>query len=299
MKVRNKQDRIFYIILYIMITLLTLSVLYPVIYVISASFSDATRLVQGEMVLWPVGFTLKAYRRIMAYDNIWTGYKNTIFYTVTGTSVNVIVTLMCAYPLSRKNLRGRGIIMKMLTFTMLFGGGMIPGYILVKQLGMMGTRWALIIPGAMSVYNMIVCRTFIESNVPEELWDSAQMDGCNNTYFFFKIVLPLIKPIIAVLALWYGVGHWNSYFGAFLYLDEIEKYPLQIFVKEMLVNAQWSRDTTTYMTTEEILTATEEKNMVVALKYVVIVITSLPVMCVYPFVQKHFRQGVLLGSVKG
>ena len=272
---------------------MTAIVLYPVIYILSASFSDADRLVAGDVWVWPVEFNIKAYQRLLTYGNIWQGYKNTVYYTLFGTLINLILTLMCAYPMSRKNLRGRGPLMFLFSFTMLFSGGMIPDYILMKNLGLIGSRWSVILPGAMSVYNMIVCRTFIESNVPNELWESAQMDGCTYTHFFFKMVLPLVKPIIAVLALWYGVGHWNSYFNAFMYLNDVDKYPLQIFLKELLVQSEQMGDI------DPTMTLNQSVNMAVALKYAIIVVSSAPLMCLYPFVQKHFRHGALMGSVKG
>lgn len=294
MKIKNRQDFLFNAFNYAVITILTLIVLYPVIYVVSASFSNPDRVAEGEMWLWPVEATLVSYKRLLMYENVWIGYKNTILYTVGGTLVNLAVTLMCAYPLARKNLRGRGPLMFMFSFTMMFGGGMIPGYILIKNLGLLNSRWVMIIPSAMSVYNMIVARTFIQSNVPDELLQSAQIDGSNNTYFFFKIVLPLIKPVIAVLAMWYAVGHWNSYFGAFLYLKDTDKYPLQIFLKDLLVSNQELSEMD-MMLAENM----SNRNAAVGMKYAIIVVSSAPLMCIYPFIQKYFRQGVLVGSIKG
>lgn len=292
-KIVNKQDRLYYFISYTVAILLTLVVLYPIIYIVSASFSDPDKLVSGEVWLFPVGFNLNSYKRLFEYKNIWIGYGNTILYTVVGTLINIIITLMCAYPLSRPNLRGRGIIMFLFTFTMLFDAGMIPNYILVKNLGLMGSRWAVILPKAMNVYNMIVCRTFIQSNIPNELWESAQIDGCGNTQFFFKMVLPLVKPIIAVLALWYGVSHWNSYFSAFMYLKDTNLYPLQLFLKELLVQSARLGDT------DAAMQSSQGANLAIGIKYAVIVVSSAPLMCLYPFVQKHFQEGALLGSVKG
>ena len=244
------------------------------------------------MWLWPVDFSLASYKIILKHGRVWTGYKNTIIYTVGGTLINVAITLMCAYPMARKNLRGRSAIMFFFTFTMMFSGGMIPSYILVKQLGMLNTRWAIVIPGAMSVYNMIVCRTFIENNIPDEMLEAAKIDGCNNTHFFFRMVLPLSKAIIAVLALWYGVGHWNSYFGAFLYLRDQELYPLQIFLKEILIQSQ-------KLNSSDIVTEDVTVTVYQTLKYCVVVVASAPLFFVYPFVQKYFQEGAMLGSVKG
>ena len=294
MKIKSRQDFLFNLFNYVVIIILTLIVLYPVIYVVSASFSNPDRVASGDVWLLPVETTLISYKRLLMYENVWIGYKNTILYTVGGTLVNVAITLMCAYPMARSNLRGRGPLMFMFSFTMMFSGGMIPNYILINNLGLLGSRWVMIIPGAMSVYNMIVARTFIQSNVPDELLQSAQIDGSNNTYFFFKIVLPLVKPIIAVLAMWYGVGHWNSYFGAFLYLKDTDKYPLQIFLKELLVNNQELSEMD-MMLAENM----SNRNSAVGMKYAIIVVSSAPLMCIYPFIQKYFRQGVLIGSIKG
>ena len=291
-KIENRQDRWFYVFCYALVTILTLVVLYPVVYIISASFSNSDMVAQGKVWLWPVDATLDAYRIIMKRPEIWNGYKNTIIYTVTGTLINVAITLMCAYPMARKNLRGRSAIMFFFTFTMMFSGGMIPNYMLVKNLGFMNTRWAVILPGAMSVYNMIVCRTFIQSNIPDEMLEAAQIDGCSNTQFFFQMILPLSKAIIAVLTLWYGVSHWNAYFNAFLYLRNRDLYPLQIFLKDILIQSE-------QLGGENLTGVDNVSTIYVTLKYCIIVISTAPLFCVYPFVQKHFQKGVMVGSVKG
>lgn len=289
---KKKQDRLFYAFTYTLVIVLTLCVLYPIIYIVSASFSNSDMVAQGKVWLWPVDFSLQAYKIILKRPEVWSGYLNTIFYTVFGTILNVAMTLLCAYPMARKNLRGRSGIMMFFSFTMLFSGGMIPTYILINNLGIMNTRWALLLPGAMSVYNMIVCRTFIESNIPDEMLEAAQIDGCSNTQFFFQMVLPLSKAIIAVLALWYAVGHWNAYFDAFLYLRDSDMYPLQIFLREILVQSQQISD-------ESLADVTNATTIYVTLKYSIIVVSSVPLFCVYPFVQKYFQEGVMLGSVKG
>ena len=292
-KINYKQDRIYYIVCYTIITLLTLIVLYPVIYVISTSFSSADRVVQGDVWLLPVDFNLQGYKIILGYKNIWIGYLNTIFYTVVGTLINLAVTLMCAYPMARKTLRGRGPIMFFFSFTMLFSAGTIPYYILMNSLGLLNTRWVLLLPGAMSVYNMIVCRTFIQTNVPDEMLEASQIDGCNDIHFFFRMVLPLSISIIAVLALWYGVGHWNSYFDAFLYLRDNNLFPLQIFLRELLIQSQQISEVT------ETLEEMQNMDIYVVLKYCIIVVSTAPLCCIYPFIQKYFQKGVLVGSVKG
>lgn len=291
-KIKNKQDRLFYFLCYTIIAILTLIVLYPIIYIISASFSNSDMVIHGKVWLWPVDFSVAAYKIILKRPQVWTGYRNTIYYTVLGTFINLAITLMCAYPMARRNLRGRGVIMFMFSFTMMFSGGMIPSYILVKSLGIMNTTWAMVLPGAMSVYNMIVCRTFIQTNIPDEMLEAAQIDGCNDTKFFFKMVLPLSKAIIAVLALWYSVGHWNSYMSAFLYLRDSDRYPLQIFLKEILIQSQM-------MASEDVQQVENVNSIYETIKYSMIVVGSLPLFCVYPFIQKHFQTGVMVGSVKG
>jgi len=295
-KIKYNHDRAYYIVCYTVIILLTLAVLYPIIYILSSSFSYPDAVVQGKVWLWPVDIDLTAYEMILQQKRVWNGYKNTIIYTVGGTLINLTTTLACAYPMARKNLRGRSAIMFLFSFTMLFSGGMIPSYILVRELGLLNTRWSIVLPGAMSVYNMIVCRTFIESNIPNEMLEAAQIDGCNDVQFFFRMVLPLSKAIIAVLALWYGVAHWNSYFSAFLYLSDSELYPLQIYLRETLV------ESTKITPTDDLSGVLEEqtsKYLYVTMRYAIIVVSSVPLFCVYPFVQKYFQKGVMIGSVKG
>lgn len=288
------QDRIFYTVATVIVALLTLLVLYPIIYIVSASFSSGNAVAQGKVWLWPVDFSLEGYKAVLRYKNVWIGYRNTIFYVIVGTFINVSVTMLCAYPLARKNLKGRSFFSFLFSFTMLFGGGMIPAYMLVKNLHMINTIWAMLIPGAMSVYNMIVARSFIQSNIPDELLEASKIDGCDDFRFFFQIVLPLSEAILAVLALWYAVGHWNAYFNAFLYLSDKELYPLQIFLKDILVNSQFDANMIT-----DIETAIQQQNLKMLLKYSLIVISTAPLFVFYPFVQKHFVKGVMIGSVKG
>ena len=290
---KSKEDQIFLTVCYIIISILTIIVLYPMIYVVSASFSSGSAVAQGKVWLWPVEVTLDGYKAILKYKNIWIGYRNTIFYTVVGTFVNICLTMICAYPLARRNLRGRNAIMLIFVFTMLFNGGMIPNYILISKLKIINTPWAMILPGAISVYNMIVARTFIQQNISSELMDAAKIDGCNDVRIFCQIVLPLSKAIIAVLAMWYAVGHWNSYFNAFLYLNDKELYPLQIFLRELLVLGNVSSE----MVDAE--TIAQLQNLKYLLKYTTIVIATAPLFAIYPFVQKYFVKGVMIGSVKG
>ena len=290
----NINDRIFNYIVAVVVTVLTIAVLYPIVYILSASFSSSAAVAQGKVWLLPVDLSLKAYEAVLGYSDLWLGYRNTIFYVIVGTIINVAMTMICAYPMARRDLWGRKSLSFFFTFTMLFSGGMIPSYILVKNLGMLNTVWALMLPGAMSVYNMIVARTYIESNIPHELLESSRIDGCNDVNFFFRMVLPLSKAIIAVLALWYAVGHWNSYFSAFLYLTEKELYPLQIFLKEILVQSEFNTEMLT-----DVKEALEMQNLKLLLKYAVIVVSTVPLFAFYPFVQKYFVKGVTIGSVKG
>jgi len=287
-------DKIFYAITYTLIAILTLIVLYPMIYVVCASLSSANAITSGKVWFLPVDLNLDGYKAILQYKNVWIGYKNTIFYTLVGTFINICMTLACAYPLSRADLYGRGPIMFLFSFTMMFSGGMIPNYLLMKSLGLLDTRWALLLPGAISVYNMIVARTFIQSSIPSELLESAQLDGCSDFQYFFKIVLPLSKSIIAVLTLWYAVSHWNSYFNAFLYLKEKTLYPLQIFLRDILITNSMDAE----LFTDPIL-AEKMRNASMSLQYAMIVVSTVPMFLFYPFAQKHFVKGVMIGSVKG
>ena len=287
-----RSDRRFYSVCYLLIGVLTIIVLYPIVYGTATSFSSPAAVARGEVWLWPVDFSLEGYKAVLQYKDVWIGYRNTIFYTLVGTLMNISLTLACAYPLSRKQLHGRVPIMFLFTFTMLFGGGMIPNYILIKNLKIMNTIWAMLLPGCMSVYNMIVARTFIQQNIPNELLEASKMDGCSDARFFFQVVLPLSKAIIAVLALWYAVGHWNAYFNAFLYLSDKELFPLQLFLKSVLVQNEFA----TMIDPELAEQMTEMRNLI---KYALIVVSTAPLFAFYPFVQKYFVKGVMIGSVKG
>ena len=287
------EDKVFYFVAYVLVTLVALSVLYPIIYVISASFSSPSAVRTGKVVFWPVDISLKGYRAVFENKEVLIGYRNTIFYTVAGTFINVMLTLFAAYPLSRKDLAGRRGILFFFTFTMLFSGGMIPSYLLMRDLHMLNTVWAVLLPGAVAVYNLMVTRSYIESNLPQELQEATQVDGCSDLTYFWKFVLPLSKPVIAVITLFYAVGHWNSYFNAFLYLDDRNLYPLQLFLREILVNNQIQAELnfdTAYLV--------DRQGMAELLKYSLIVVSTLPIMCFYPFIQKYFVQGIMIGSVK-
>ena len=286
-------DRLFYAGCYLITALFMLAVLYPLVYILSASFSSAEAITSGRMWLYPVDFSLVGYKYILKYDAIWLGYRNTLFYTFAGTLINVAMTMTCAYGLSRRGMRGRRFFTMLFTFTMIFSGGMIPNYLLMKDLRLLNTVWCMLLPGAISAYNLIVAKTFIENSIPGDLLEAARIDGCSDVRFFFSIVLPLSKAILAVLLLMYAAAHWNAYFIAFLYLTDKKLYPLQIFLRQILVQSNMSAD----MLDPEAMAQMQTLQQI--LKYAVIVVSTAPMLCLYPFVQKYFRQGVMIGSIKG
>lgn len=289
-----KGDRVFYAIIYIVLTLFAIIELYPMIFVVSSSFSSSEAVLAGRVTLLPVDFSLEGYRSVFSNRNIWVGYGNTIFYTVVGTLVNVFMTMVCAYPLARKDMPYQGGLMMLFTFTMFFGGGMIPSYMLMKELNLINHRLVMIIPGMISVYNMIIARTFIRNSIPDELLEAAQIDGCSDARYFFQIILPLSKACMAVLALYYAVGHWNAYFNAFMYLNDRKLYPLSVFLREILIANKLSESLSLDAELMERLMGLAD-----VLKYALIVVSTAPILCAYPFVQKYFVQGVMIGAVKG
>ncbi|HYJ12719.1 MAG TPA: carbohydrate ABC transporter permease [Thermomicrobiales bacterium] len=287
-------DRAFTVFNYIILTLFLIVVAYPLIYVFSASMSDPRAVISGEMWLWPVDITFDGYRAVFRNNRIITGFQNSLFYTVVGTFVSVTLTILAAYPLSRKDLAGRNVIMFFFVFTLLFGGGLIPTYLVVREVGLLNTRWALIIPTALSVYNMIITRTFFQSTIPDELLEAAQLDGCSDFRFVRDVVIPLSGPIIAVNALFYAVSQWNQYFNALIYLTNPDLFPLQLVLREILVQNQV--DFSQISDVNQLMARQQLQDL---LKYSLIVVASAPVLILYPFVQKHFVRGVLIGSLKG
>ena len=287
-------DKVLYNIINIVLIIFVITVAYPIIYILSSSFSAPTAVAAGRVVLWPVDFSVIGYRTVFNHKYVLSGYRNTIFYTVVGTAINVAMTLICAYPLSRRDLPFKGPLMFLFVFTMYFGGGLIPTYILMTQIGFVNTIWVMIIPGALSVYNMILTRTYLQGNIPFELLEASQIDGCSDTRYFFQILLPLSKPVIAVIALFYAVGHWNAYFNAMIYLNDIELKPLQIILRNILVANQ--------IQTNEMVDAdtyVRKQGMADLLKFSLIVVSTVPILCVYPFIQKYFVKGIMIGSLKG
>jgi len=287
-------DKIFYAVIFTFLTLFFLIVLYPCIFVISASFSSGPAVQSGKVVFLPVDAGLLGYRTVFNTPSIWLGFRNSIFYTVTATCLNIAMTMTTAYCLSRTDVPGRNFFILLFTFTMFFSGGMIPGYLLLRNLHMLNTPFALIIPGAIGVYNMIIAKTFIQTSIPSEMLDAAKIDGCGDAYYYVKIVLPLSKAIIAVLVLFFGVGHWNAYFNAMIYLHNRNLYPLTIFLRDILMSTQIDPAS---ISDPELQARIAETAAII--KYALIVVTMVPVILIYPFVQKYFVKGVMIGSIKG
>lgn len=295
---RCKEDLIFDVSIFILLTLILVVVAYPLYWVIISSISDPGAVSGGKVVLRPIGFTFKGYLEVFKNSAVMRGFVNSIFYTVCGVLVNLVVTLPTAYALSRDRFGGKKIITVFYMITMFFGGGLIPTYLVIRNLHMLNTMWALILPGCLSVYNMIVARTFFKSNISEELYEAAEIDGCTQAQFFFKIALPLSAAIIAILVLYYGVGHWNSYFSALVYISDSDKYPLQLVLRNILITNETALSQTA--TTEAARAALREKQQIIdVMKYSLIIISSIPVLLLYPFIQKHFVKGVMIGSIKG
>lgn len=287
----SASEKFFYATVYLMVGIFGISVLYPIIYVVSSSFSAPSAVMSGQVLLWPVNPTISGYKAVLNNNDILLGFRNSLFYMIVGTLINLILTILAAYPLSRNDVPGKGYVMFLFTFTMIFNAGMIPNYLLIKSLGLINTRWAMLLPGALSVYNMIVMRTFFMSSIPGELLEASKLDGCTDMQYLVRVVMPLSKPIVAVICMYYAVAHWNAYFNAFLYLSKKELYPLQIFLRNILVSNQVSSD----MMSE----FSDNVGLEYILKYALIVIATIPMLIIYPMVQKHFQKGVMIGAVKG
>lgn len=287
-------DKLYYVLVYLTVGILTLTVLYPIVFILSASFSEPSAVSAGQVTLLPVGFSVEGYKRVLGYDRVWIGFRNTILYTGFGTLLNVFMTLICAYPMARKGLPLKQPIMFLFSFTMLFSGGMIPSYLLMRDLHLLNTPYVMIIPGAMAVYQMVITRTYIQSSIPYDIMESAMLDGCNDFRYFAQFVLPLSVPVIAVIAMQYAVGHWNAYFNAFIYLTNKELFPLQVFLREVLVMSQI--DPEDFIDDE---TAAVIQGLSDLLKYALIVVSTAPILVVYPLIQRHFVKGLMVGSLKG
>ncbi|MCH3976845.1 MAG: carbohydrate ABC transporter permease [Bacilli bacterium] len=282
------KERIFDIAIMVIVGIIAITFLVPLLNVLASSFSSADRVVAGDVGLFPVEFSLNGYKEIFKNNTIWTGFKNSLIYTAIGTVIQVTAQMLCAYPLSRKDFKGRKFINLFLVLTMFVSGGMIPTYILVTQLNLYNTIWAIILPGCISVFNIIVIRTYMETSIPMEVQEAAMIDGCGDFSIFFRIVLPLCRPIIAVMILYAVVGYWNSYFNAMMYVQDQSLYPLQNILNNILISNQSSLGG-----------GVTDINTAEQLKYVIIVVSSLPLLIIYPFFQKYFEKGVTIGGVKG
>ena len=294
-------EKVFLGVIAVLLTFSFLITLYPIIYVVSASFSDPSAVSSGEMLLWPVRPTLDAYKFILKYSEIWSGYANTIFYTIVGTLLNLAVTMPCAYALSRKDLKGRNVIMIIFMITMYIGGGLIPSYLNVNNLGLIDTRFYILISGMVSVYNVIVAKTFFANTIPWELQEAAFLDGCSNFKLFGTIIVPLSAPITVVLSLYYGVGHWNQYMTPLIYLKDRAKYPLQVILREILTMGNFSSEALSSggFSAAELEALNSMANVANQMKFAIIVVATVPMLAIYPWLQKYFEKGVMIGSVKG
>lgn len=291
---KSRGDIIFDVCNFCILTLGMLLVLYPLYFVIIASISDPNAIYEGRVIFIPKGISLQGYKRLIEEKLIWTGYYNTIVYTLTGTAMNVIFTLMAAFTLSRKNIPMGKFFMYMIVFTMFFNGGLIPNYILIQKMGLINTMWALILPVAVGPWNLIIARTFFQNSIPDELCEAAYIDGSSHFRLFLRIVLPLSKALIAILILFYSLNHWNSFFSALMYIRDNTKYPLQLVLRNILIESEMSAS----MTADE-SSVSEKLKMADLIKYGSIIVATVPILSLYPFVQKYFVQGVMIGAVKG
>lgn len=295
------RDKVFGIVNTLLLLVITFLILYPLYFTIIASVSEPSEVVGGKVVFWPKGFSLDSYKAVFKEKSIWSGYRNSILYTLLGTLLNLILTIPAAYALSKKNMRFRRVINTYFVFTMFFSGGMLPGYLLVKDLGLINKPYTLIVLGGLSVYNVIVARTYFMSSIPESIYEAAEIDGCSEFGKYFKIAIPLAKPIIAVITLYYAVGRWNDYFTSLIFISDSDYFPLQLVLRNILQGSQvkLSAMDTSSMASEELLYLIKQANLAEAMKYAVIFIASLPMLIIYPFIQKYFVKGVMVGSVKG
>jgi putative aldouronate transport system permease protein len=287
----TRVDRVFMVGVYLLLTTFLLVVLVPLVNIVASSFSSPAAVSGGRVFLWPVDFTLVGYEAVLSNDAILTGFANSVFYAVVGTLVSVSLTVMIAYPLSRTELVGRKVLIGGVLFTMLFSGGLIPTYMVVRALGLLDTRWAIILPTAIAAWQVLIAMTFFRSSIPGELYEAAQLDGASDLRFLWSVVLPLSKPLLAVIALMYGIGQWNSYFSALIYLRSEDLYPLQLVLRDLLiVNNSGGSNLADQLAAQQ---------MADLMKFSLIVVSTVPVLLVYPFVARHFTKGVMLGSVKG
>lgn len=292
---RTRSDKVFDAAILVLLIVIMILIIYPLWFVVMASVSDPRRIYDDPFLLLPKGFTIASFELVFENREIWNGYMNTIIYTSLGTFINLTMTVAGAYPLSRRDFRGRGIFTFFFTFTMFFSGGLIPLYLLLRGLSMLNTIWAMVIPNAIAVYNLIIMRTYFQSRIPKELEDAALIDGCSNVGLLVKVVLPLSMPIIAVMVLFYGIGHWNSYFSALVFLSSRSKYPLQMVLREILIQGEMSSMLTIAYDDQY------AQRMVakMGLRFSVIIVSTLPIFVIYPLLQRFFKEGIMIGALKG
>nr|WP_304955163.1 carbohydrate ABC transporter permease [uncultured Acetatifactor sp.] len=293
---RVNSDSVFDAVNLLIMLILLVVFVWPLWFVVIASVSNPGEVWQGHVILFPRGITLDAYEEVVQYKTIWTGYLNTLLYTLLGTAINMALTVCGAYPLSRKDFPPRKILIFILMVTMYFSGGLIPTYLVVNRLGLIDTVWAMVIPNAISVFNIIITRTYFMNSIPEELREAAQLDGAGNMQYLFRVVLPLSKPILAVIGLFYAVGHWNDFYSALIYINSQQLLPLQSVLRKLLLTTQMTLQISSSMSPDEIMRKTQ---LAQTLKYSSIIVSTVPVLCLYPLVQKHFVKGIMIGSVKG
>jgi putative aldouronate transport system permease protein len=286
-------DRVFLVAVYILLAVALIIVVLPLLYILSSSFSSPEAVSAGRVFLWPVDFSVAGYQALLGNQQIITGYVNSLIYAIGGTLISTTLTIMIAYPLSRKAFMGRNVIMLLVLFTMLFQGGLIPLYMVVQNLGLLDTRWAMVLPQAVAVWQVIIARTYFRTAIPDELAEAAEIDGCSDLRFLWSVVIPLAKPMIAVIALMYGIFQWNAYFDALIYLKSPDLYPLQLVLRNILILNTQSTGVA------DVAVQMERERMADLLKYSLIVVASIPVLLIYPFVARYFTKGVMIGAVKG
>jgi putative aldouronate transport system permease protein len=299
----SRSDRLFVTVNVTVIVLLLVAMIYPLYFTVIASFSDPYAVVKGEVFLWVKDFSLDAYKSAFKEPRLWVGYRNSAYYTIVGVLLNLVVTIPCSYVLSKKSLPGHGFLSTFFIIPMYFGGGLIPTYLIVKELGLLNTSYTLIILGALNTYNMIVTRVYFQTSIPESLYESARIDGANNFQTFLKIALPLAVPIIAVMALFFAVARWNDYYTALIYVSSDRHYPLQMMLRSILLSFEkgftMSTDATRGLSSDELAALAKKQYIAQAMKYSLIFIASAPMLILYPFVQKYFIKGIMIGSLKG
>ena len=291
---RSRGDRIFYAVNLTFLFLIFAAVFYPMLFIFSASFSAPSAVIGGKVWAWPVDFTLDGYRAVFQNPAIVTGFTNSLIYMLLGTAINLIVTVLGAYPLARRDLVGRELIMGLFVFTMIFSGGLVPAFLLVKDLGLYNTRWAILLPAALSVFNMIITKTYFQTTIPQELHEAAEIDGSSDFKTMLSIVIPLSGPILAVIGLYYAVGHWNSYFSAMIFLRDNHLYPLQVILRDILIT-----NTVDPIMLQDFDAIKRKQGLVDVLKDSTIVVASAPMFAIYPFDQRYFVKGIMIGSIKG